>query len=61
MPAILHKKDEETWLNPDITEPEQLYPLLSPYPDAAMQAYPVSPAVNNPKNGNKDVIKPASL
>jgi putative SOS response-associated peptidase YedK len=28
MPAILTKADEETWLNPDIIEPQQLYPLL---------------------------------
>src|SRR6266699_3038009 len=61
MPVILHKKDEEAWLNPDIIEPEQLYPLLTPFPDAAMQVYPVSPAVNNPKNDSEDVVKPASL
>jgi putative SOS response-associated peptidase YedK len=31
MPVILHKDDEEAWLNPDITEPEHLLPLLKPY------------------------------
>ena len=61
MPAILRKEDEETWLNPDIIEPEQLYSLLTSYPDVAMQATPVSPAVNNPKNDSEDVINPASL
>jgi len=32
MPAILEKKDEETWLNPDETKPDRLLPLLHPYP-----------------------------
>ena len=31
MPVILHRADEEAWLNPDSTEPEQLYPFLKPY------------------------------
>jgi putative SOS response-associated peptidase YedK len=41
MPAILAREDEETWLNPDITEPEQLQPLLKPYPADEMQMYEV--------------------
>jgi putative SOS response-associated peptidase YedK len=31
-PALLHKNEEKQWLNPDITEPEQVLPLLRPYP-----------------------------
>ena len=31
MPVILKKEDEAVWLNPDMTEPEQLLPLLKPY------------------------------
>jgi putative SOS response-associated peptidase YedK len=61
MPVILRREDEDTWLNPDIVEPEHLYPLLTPYPDADMQATPVSLAVNNPKNDTLDVIRPVSL
>src|SRR6266699_57512 len=61
MPVILRREDEETWLNPDIIEPEQLYPLLTSYPDAAMQASPVSPAVNNTNNDSEDVLKSINL
>lgn len=58
MPVILPRNTEETWLNPDITEPEQLLSLLSPFPDSDMETYPVSPAINNPRNDTPDVIKP---
>ena len=37
MPVILHKEDEEAWLNPDTTEPEHLLPLLKPYPAEDME------------------------
>jgi putative SOS response-associated peptidase YedK len=39
MPLILHKEDEDTWLNPDITEPELLQPLLKPYPADKMEGW----------------------
>jgi putative SOS response-associated peptidase YedK len=58
MPVIVHREDEETWLNPDSSEPERLQPLLRPYPDAEMEAYPVSRAVNNPRNDSSAVIQP---
>jgi putative SOS response-associated peptidase YedK len=32
MPVILQREDEDTWLNPDISEPAQLLPLLKSYP-----------------------------
>ncbi len=60
MPAILEKKDEETWLNPDISEPERLVKLLHPYPSEEMEAHPVSHLVNAPANDTKEVIKPVS-
>src|SRR5205823_2095868 len=61
MPVILKKEDESTWLNPDITEPARLLPLLAPYSDAAMEAYPVSPQVNSPKNDTKEVLQRIAL
>jgi putative SOS response-associated peptidase YedK len=48
MPVILKRVREDIWLNPDVTEPEKLLPLLSPYPAGEMEAYPVSKAVNSP-------------
>lgn len=60
MPVILPKKDEKEWLNPDYTEPEQLTKFLLPYPDKEMEMYPVSPAVNIPKNDDATVTKPVT-
>ncbi len=32
MPVILHREDENRWLDPDITDPGALVPLLRPHP-----------------------------
>jgi putative SOS response-associated peptidase YedK len=58
MPVILQKEDEETWLNPDITEPEHLLPLLQPYPADQMEEWQVGDAARNPRNDSPEVIKP---
>jgi putative SOS response-associated peptidase YedK len=46
MPVILEPKAEEVWLNPDVTDPKELTPLLHPYAVKALEFYPVSKAVN---------------
>jgi len=56
MPAILRREDEEHWLNPDQTEGERLLPLLRPYPASEMAAWPVSTAVNNPRNDSPALV-----
>jgi putative SOS response-associated peptidase YedK len=33
MPVILLPEDEDEWLNPDLTEPQDILPYLKPYPD----------------------------
>ncbi len=58
MPVILRREDEDEWLNPDITEPERLVPLLVPYPEIEMQAVRVSPAVNVPTRDDATLIQP---
>lgn len=58
MPVILKKEQENTWLDPDIIEPEHLKPLLTAYPTEEMDSYIVSQSVNSPKNDNVDIIKP---
>ncbi|HZG74935.1 MAG TPA: SOS response-associated peptidase [Paenibacillus sp.] len=47
MPAILRREDEALWLDRGVSAPERLLPLLRPYDDDAMRAYPVSAAVGN--------------
>jgi putative SOS response-associated peptidase YedK len=58
MPVILQKEDEETWLNPDISEPAQLQPLLQSYPADKMETWPVGEAARNPRNDFPELIKP---
>ena len=58
MPVILEKDDEETWLNPDNTEPEQLLPLLKPYPADKMEEWQVADSARNPRNDYPELIQP---
>ena len=58
MPVILSPDDYSRWLDPDITDPAEIQDLLRPYP-GEMQAYPVSSAVNSPRNNTADLLQPA--
>jgi putative SOS response-associated peptidase YedK len=58
MPVILQQEDEETWLNPNITEPEHLLPLLEPYSADQMEEWQVGDAARNPRNDSPELIKP---
>lgn len=57
MPAILDKKSEEEWLNPDNVEKDLLVKFLKPYPASKMEGWHVSDRVKNPKNDDPDLIK----
>jgi putative SOS response-associated peptidase YedK len=50
MPVILPPENYDSWLRPEALGPEELSPLLVPYPADEMEAFPVSTAVNSPKN-----------
>ena len=58
MPVILKEKDENVWLQKDISDTEFLHSFLKPYPSDEMKAHPVSKMVNNTGNDNKNLIKP---
>jgi putative SOS response-associated peptidase YedK len=60
MPVILQKEYEEAWLNPDLTEPEHLLPLLQPYPAEKMETWRVGDGAKNPRNDGEELIKPLS-
>ncbi|MFB3894865.1 MAG: SOS response-associated peptidase [bacterium] len=57
MPVIFNEHDENLWLDKSI-DTGKLITLLNPYPSEFMEAYSVSPAVNNIKNDSVDLIKP---
>jgi putative SOS response-associated peptidase YedK len=50
MPVILPQGSYDSWLRPEALKAEELSPLLVPYPAEEMEAFPVSTAVNSPKN-----------
>lgn len=49
MPVIVHLDDYDLWLSREITRQEDLEDILKPFPDSAMEAYPVSARVNSPR------------
>lgn len=58
MPVILSPENYDRWLNPDVTQPEEIEDLLRPY-SGKMRAHAVSSAVNSPKNNTPDLIAAA--
>lgn len=58
MPAILHPRDYARWLDPSPQTPDQLKPLIRPFPADLMDAYPVSTLVNTPANDTPELIRP---
>jgi putative SOS response-associated peptidase YedK len=58
MPVILPGEAEAAWLDPAETRVAAVLPLLQPYPAEAMEAYPVSTAVNSPRNDGPGLIDP---
>ncbi len=58
MPVIISPEDYDRWLDPGVTDPDEVQDLLKPYP-GEMQAYPVSSAVNNARNDGPELVLPA--
>ena len=59
MPVILDPSEYTRWLDPAVTIPAEVRPLLRPFPAAAMTAYPVTTAVNNPSFDDPACLAPA--
>ncbi len=57
MPVILPKDVYGQWLAPGEQSTEVLQPLLKPYSDDEMEAYPVSRFVNRPGNDSPECIR----
>jgi putative SOS response-associated peptidase YedK len=54
MPVILSENHFESWLDRGNKRVELLSPVLAPYAAKKMEAYPVSPYVNNSKNEGEE-------
>jgi putative SOS response-associated peptidase YedK len=59
MPVVLDAADWDAWLD-EATPPADLRSLLRPAPAEAMDAYAVSPAVNNVRNEGPELLAPLS-
>ncbi|MDW8105641.1 MAG: SOS response-associated peptidase [Armatimonadota bacterium] len=59
MAVILRPEDEALWLDHSVREVKRLMALLQPYPAEELEAYPVSPRVNNPAHDDPSCIQPA--
>lgn len=58
MPVILSPTDYDRWLDPTVTDPDEVQDLLRPYA-GEMQAYPVGRAVNHARNDGPELVKAA--
>ena len=58
MPVILTRDSYGQWLSKTPQTPENLSPLIKPFPSDEMTAYPVSTLVNNPKNDRAECVVP---
>lgn len=58
MPVVLEPEHWETWLDPALRDPRSLLPLLAPMPDELTALYPISRAVNDPKNDSPQLLQP---
>jgi putative SOS response-associated peptidase YedK len=52
----LRPEDEAAWLDPQLTDAQQVMALVKPYPSECMQAYPVSSLVNSWENEGPELI-----
>jgi putative SOS response-associated peptidase YedK len=57
MPVILEPAAEEVWLDPDVTDPQELTPLLHPYTIRPLDFYKVSKAVNRAGFDSPEFVK----
>lgn len=56
MPIILGKEDEQLWLDPKVTDPEEVAPLMKDCPPEWLDSYEISLKVNSPKNNSPEVL-----
>lgn len=60
MPVIIQPEHYQRWLSSDELTAEHAAPMLAPYPESEMEAYPVDRLVNSPANESAQCIDPRS-
>ena len=61
MPVILDPADEARWLDPTLTDPAALRPLLIPCPPSRLRVWPVSATVNDARHEGPELMAPVAL
>ena len=61
MPMLVEPERYGAWLDPSVTDPEQLTGLLVPAAPGRLEAYPVSTRVNSVRNNGPDLVEPLPL
>lgn len=61
MPVILSPDAWSGWLDPAISEPDQLRSLFAPYPADLMRARPVGAAVGRVENDSPNLLEPVEI
>ncbi len=56
MPVILPRDTETIWLDASVRDTDLLRSFFMPYPDAAMESFPVSRKVNSPANEGSELL-----
>jgi putative SOS response-associated peptidase YedK len=56
-PIVLQEDDEQTWINSS-TPLHGITSLLKPYPGNLLNAYPISPAIRDPRANGSDLLQP---
>ena len=58
MPVVLRPADYDLWLDPEVSDVDQLQPLLRPFPADQMETRPVSTLVNSVRNDSPACLDP---
>ena len=56
-PVVLSRKQEEEWLDKDLTN-RQLSDIMQPFDDKGFNAYPISQKIKKPENNGLELLKP---
>jgi putative SOS response-associated peptidase YedK len=59
MPFVLPRDRWDAWLDPEVTDPEQVRALLAPLPPGRFATYPVSRRVGDVRNTGPELLDPA--
>jgi putative SOS response-associated peptidase YedK len=61
MPFVLPRDRWDLWLDPNVTNPDQVRALLDPVPPGRFESYPVSRRVGDVRNTGPELLDPAPL